>query len=55
MPIARLPPWMQDVVAPAVRHETVRFWWHRFGPVFVAEIRKMRLARLPVVRNGGST
>jgi transposase-like protein len=21
-------------------HETVRFWWNRFGPMFVAEIRK---------------
>ena len=21
-------------------HETVRFWWHRFGPMFAAEIRK---------------
>ena len=24
-------------------HETVRFWWHRFGPMFAAEIRKRRL------------
>ena len=23
-------------------HETVRFWWHRFGPMFAAEIRKRR-------------
>ena len=23
-------------------HETVRFWWNRFGPLFVAEIRKRR-------------
>ena len=22
-----------------VSHETVRFWWHRFGPMFAAEIR----------------
>jgi putative transposase len=21
-------------------HETVRFWWNRFGPLFAAEIRK---------------
>ena len=21
-------------------HETVRFWWNRFGPMFAAEIRK---------------
>ena len=24
-------------------HETVRFWWHRFGPIFAAEIRKRRI------------
>ena len=27
-----------------VCHETVRFWWHRFGPMFAAEIRKRRVA-----------
>ena len=26
-----------------VCHETVRFWWHRFGPMFAAEIRKRRI------------
>ena len=24
-------------------HETVRFWWNRFGPMFSAEIRKRRV------------
>jgi putative transposase len=24
-------------------HETVRFWWNRFGPLFAAEIRKHRV------------
>ena len=24
-------------------HETVRYWWSRFGPVFAAEIRKRRV------------
>ncbi len=24
-------------------HETVRYWWHRFGPLFAAEIRKRRV------------
>ena len=24
-------------------HETVRFWWHRFGPIFASEIRKRRI------------
>jgi hypothetical protein len=27
-------------------HETVRFWWHRFGPMFAAEIRKRRVVGL---------
>jgi len=25
-----------------ISHETVRFWWHRFGPMFAAEIWKCR-------------
>lgn len=25
-------------------HETVRFWWHRFGPLFASEIRKRRVS-----------
>ncbi len=24
-------------------HETVRFWWHRFGPLFASDIRKRRV------------
>jgi putative transposase len=27
-----------------ISHETVRFWWNRFGPLFAAEIRKKRVA-----------
>jgi len=26
-----------------ISHETVRFWWHRFSPMFAAEIRKRRI------------
>lgn len=26
-----------------VCHETVRFWWNRFGPIFASEIRKRRV------------
>jgi putative transposase len=26
-------------------HETVRFWWNRFGPMFAAEIRNRRVDR----------
>ena len=29
-----------------ISHETVRFWWNRFGPMFAAEIRKRRLAHM---------
>src|SRR5271163_1971346 len=27
-----------------ISHETVRFWWNRFGPMFAAEIRKRRVS-----------
>ena len=27
-------------------HETVRFWWNRFGPMFAAEIRAKRVERM---------
>ena len=26
-----------------IRHETVRLWWNRFGPMYAAEIRKRRI------------
>ncbi len=26
-----------------ISHETVRFWWNRFGPIFAATIRKRRV------------
>jgi putative transposase len=29
-----------------ISHETVRFWWNRFGPMFAAEIRKSRIAHM---------
>lgn len=29
-----------------VSHETIRFWWNRFGPVFAAEIRRNRAERM---------
>ena len=29
-----------------VSHETVRFWWNRFGPMFAAEIRQRRVDRM---------
>src|SRR5438270_9312362 len=27
-------------------HETVRFWWNRFGPMFAAEIRRKRVDQM---------
>jgi putative transposase len=29
-----------------ISHETVRFWWNRFSPMFAAEIRKRRVAHM---------
>ena len=34
-----------------ISHESVRFWWNRFGPVFAAEIRKNRISRMRVYSN----
>jgi putative transposase len=28
-----------------ISHETVQFWWNRFGPIFAAEIRKRRVGQ----------
>ncbi len=27
-------------------HETVRFWWNRFGPMFAGDIRRQRVSRM---------
>ena len=27
-------------------HETVRYWWNRFGPMFAGEIRRQRISRM---------
>ena len=29
-----------------VNHETIWFWWNRFGPIFAAELRKKRKHRM---------
>ena len=29
-----------------VSHETVRYWWNRFGPMFAEEIRRRRSQQL---------
>ena len=28
-----------------VSHETIRFWWQRFGPMFASEIKRKRVDR----------
>lgn len=33
-----------------VSHEAVRFWWHRFGPMFASEIRKRRITSMKYSR-----
>ena len=32
-------------------HETVRFWWNRFGPLFASEIRRQRVSRMRGIRH----
>ena len=34
-----------------VSHETVRFWWNRFGPMFASEIRRNRISRMRAYSN----
>ena len=29
-----------------ISHETIRFWWSRFGPLFAAEVRRKRVQHL---------
>jgi putative transposase len=33
-----------------VSHETVRYWWNRFGPLFASEVRKRRIEGLKTSR-----
>ncbi len=35
-----------------VSHETVRYWWNRFGPVFASEIRKKGFSDSEPFQNG---
>ena len=32
-----------------ISYETVRFWWNRFGPMFAAEIRQIRVSRMRIL------
>jgi putative transposase len=33
-----------------ISHETVRFWWNRFGPMFAAKIRSRRVGAMRACR-----
>ena len=44
MPYVRYPLSLRQV-ENHLCHETVRYWWNRFGPLFAAEIRKRRVHR----------
>jgi putative transposase len=32
-------------------HETARLWWNRFGPLFAADIRRLRISRMRAFRH----
>ena len=34
-----------------VSHESVRFWWNRFGPMFASEIKRRRIDRMRAFSN----
>ena len=34
-----------------ISHETVRYWWNRFGPMFAAEIRSRRVEAMRAHRH----
>ncbi len=34
-----------------ISHETIRFWWQRFGPKFAAEIKRKRVDRMRAFSN----
>lgn len=36
-----------------IGHETVRFWWNRFGPLFAGDIRKRRMDAVKELGNEG--
>ena len=35
-----------------ISHETVRYWWNRFGPMFAAEIRRKRVEAMRQFTHG---
>ena len=53
----RYPLWLRNVEdllferGIDICHETVRLWWNRFGPMFVADIRRQRVNRMTGFRH----
>jgi putative transposase len=46
---------VEDLVAErgiGISHETVRYWWNRFGPLFACDIRRQRSAACVASANG---
>lgn len=40
---------VEDLLAEhgiGISHETVRYWWNRFGPMFAGEVRRQRASRM---------
>lgn len=47
-------PNVEDLLAEReidICHETIRFWWNRFGPMFAADIRRQRASRMKGFRH----
>lgn len=45
---------VEDLLAErgiVICHETVRLWWNRFGPLFAADIKRLRISRMCGYRN----
>ena len=35
-----------------ITHETVRFWWNRFGPMFAGDLLRQQVSRIRGAGNG---
>ena len=38
-----------------ISHETMRYWWNRFGPLFAGDIRRQRISRMRDFATGAGT
>ena len=38
-----------------IYHETMRFWWNQFGPIFATDIRRERVRECAVIPTGAGT